>query len=108
MARYHLRKMGHKPEPLPVRVRSAIGAKRALSERGWSNAVDMLDAQPGLKRIAPAMMLLGDLAVARSDDGLGSILICVGPQKLIGWHGAVDGMEVQDIPLDELDGAWRV
>ncbi|MDE8654773.1 DUF6950 family protein [Novosphingobium album (ex Liu et al. 2023)] len=109
MARFHLRAMGHRPEPLPARVRSAIGARRALDERGWKNVAEMLDALPGLQRIAPAMMLLGDIVVAASDgDDLGSIMICAGPQKLIGWHGAAEGMVVIDVPLDQLDGAWRV
>jgi hypothetical protein len=108
MARFHLRKMGHKPEPLPSRVRSAIGAKRALAERGWANTLDMLDAQPGLTRITPAMMWLGDLAVLESQDGFGAIFVCAGPQKLIGWLDAADSMLVVDVPLMHVDGAWRV
>ena len=107
MARFHLRAMGHKPEPLPSRVRSPIGARRALLERKWASVADMLDAQPGLARIAPAMMILGDIAVAPSEDGVGSILICAGPQKLIGWHDLVEGMAVLDIPFDQLVGLWR-
>lgn len=108
MARFHLRRMGHKPEPLPGRVRSHVGAVRAMKDRGWQTVADMLDAQPGLARIAPAMMLPGDLAVAQGEQGLGAILICVGPHKLIGWREDAAGMVVLAVPLDQIDGAWRV
>lgn len=107
MARSHLRAMGHKPEPMP-RVRSEAAARQALVTRGHGNVADLLDAQPGLARIAPAMMLLGDLAVLKSADGLGAIMICAGPQKLLGWREDVAGMVVLDVGLDEVDGAWRV
>src|SRR5690606_24837107 len=36
LARAHLRNMGHKPPTVP-RFRSALGAKRALKERGWND-----------------------------------------------------------------------
>ena len=107
MTRFHLRKLGHKPEPLP-RVRSLIGAKRALASRGWAGVADMLDDQPGLERIAPAQMLLGDLAAVPGTEGLGAIAICAGPQKLLGWHEEGDGMVVLAVPIENIAGAWRV
>lgn len=107
MLRSHMRRMGHRPEPLP-RVRSHVAALRALKAKGWSSVADLLDAQPGLQRIPPAAMLLGDVAVVKSEDGLGAIFICTGPHKLIGWHDGAEGMVVVDIPLDQIDGAWRV
>lgn len=107
LARYHLRKMGHRPEPLP-RLRSLIAARRALDARGWADVAAMLDAQPGLARIAPAQMALGDLAVLASGDDLGAIMVCTGPHKLIGWRDDVPEMVVLDIELGELTAAWRV
>jgi len=107
MARFHLRRMGHRPEALP-RIRSGVAAARALRARGWASVADMLDAQPGLQRIPPAAMMLGDLAVVASEDGIGAIAVCAGPQKLIGWHELAEGMVVVDVRLDELDGAWRL
>ena len=107
LARFHLRQMGHKPEPIP-RLRSAIAARRALAERGWDSVADMLDAQPGLERIAPLAMLPGDLAVAADEDGFGAVLISAGGAKLLGWHEEADGMVVIDAHLDELTAAWRV
>lgn len=107
MARFHLRQMGHKPEPLP-RIRSLIGARRALKERGCANVIELLDAQPGLMRIAAASMLPGDLAALASEDGIGSIFVCAGPHKLIGWREDEEGAVVLDMTFDQIEGAWRV
>ena len=106
LARFHLRAMGHKPERIP-QVSSALSARRALKARGWAGVVDLLDAQPGLLRIAPAMMLMGDVASAPSPDGIGGILICAGPHKFFGWRDDVEGMVVLDIRADQLTAAWR-
>jgi hypothetical protein len=107
LARFHLRQMGHRPEPMP-RVRSLVAAKRALKERGCDTVAELLDAQPGLMRIAPASMLLGDLGVLPGLEGMGAIVVCAGPQKLLGWHEDAPGMEVLSAPVGELLGAWRV
>lgn len=114
MLRFHLWKMGHRPEPMP-RIRSMVAAKRGLAERGCRDVSDLLDAQPGLVRIAPAQMLLGDLATVPGEDGpggLGAIFICDGSQKLMGWHAGgpelgLTGICNVIIPFDQLDGAWR-
>lgn len=106
LARYQLRKMGHRPPTLP-RFRSAFAAKQAMKERGWSDASEMLDSM--LERIPPARMMLGDLAVAPSDEGnMGSIMVCAGPHKLLGWREDAPELVVLDVSLDELTGAWRV
>lgn len=107
LARFHLRKMGHKPETLP-RLRSIVGARRALKDRGWADVAAMLDAQAGLMRIAPAQMLTGDLAVLASADGIGAIFVCVGPHKMIGWREDAPGAVVLDLTFDQVTGAWRV
>lgn len=107
LARSHLVKMGHRPPPLP-RIRSLVGARHALAERGWANVMDMLDAQHGLLRIAPAEMLPGDLAALDSDDGIGSIFVCAGPHKLMGWREDSPAMIVLDLSFDQIAGAWRV
>lgn len=102
MLRFHLRQMGHKPETLP-RIRSAIGARRALGQRGWKDVGDMLDTL--LPRITPAAMWLGDVALFQSGDGFGSIMISVG-EKVLGWSDGYVGM-TPHVPLD-IAGAWRV
>jgi len=107
MARFHLIKMGHKIVPLP-RIRGAIGARRALTERGWPDVAAMLDAQESLERIAPAFMRLGDLGVAPADEGFDAIVIHDGGVKLLGWHESwPHGMIEMEAPLDALIGAWR-
>lgn len=107
LARFHLKRMGHAVPKLP-RITSLLSAKRALEERGWANVAQLLDAQPGLARIAPASMLLGDLAAADSECGMGAVLVHIGNGRLMGWHDAADGMVVLDIPPADLIGAWRV
>lgn len=105
LARFQLKNMGHKPPTLP-RIRSALGAKRALKERGWGSVEAMLDAL--LPRIAPAQMLLGDLAVVPGQDGLDCILVSAGPLKLMGWHPESGAFVLYDDALAEVTGAWRV
>lgn len=104
LARFHLRQMGHKPPPLP-RVKSLIGAKRALAKNGWGNVADMLDAF--LPRIAPARMLLADVAVLGSEDGIGSVFVAASAHKMIGWREDAPELVVLDVPAGQLAGAWR-
>lgn len=99
-----LRKMGHRPPGLP-RVRSALAARRALQARGWSSVADLLDSV--LPRIAPARMLLGDLAVTPSEEGMGSVMVCVGPRMLMGWREDLPELVMLDVSPAELAGAWR-
>lgn len=105
LARHHLRNMGRKVPTLP-RVRSALGAKKALKANDWASVTAMLDEL--LARITPAQMLLGDLAVVPGDQGLDAIFVCAGPQKIFGWREDVEGMALLDVTLDELTAAWRV
>lgn len=101
MLRFHLRQMGYKPPPLP-RMKSALAAKRALDARQWADVGDMLDTL--LPRITPAQMLMGDIAMFRSEDGFGAITISLGG-KVMGWHPDYEGMTALE-PI-EIEGAWR-
>jgi hypothetical protein len=105
LARAHLRNMGHKPPTIP-RFRSALGAKKAMQERGWGSVSDMLDQL--LVRIAPAQMVLGDLAVVPGDAGMDAILVCAGPRKVFGWREDAPVLVVLDVSMGEMTGAWRV
>lgn len=100
MIRFHLLAMGHKPPPLP-RYQSAIGATRALKERGGLVAV--LDGI--LPRIAPARMLEGDIAVVGGEGGEAGV-ICVG-YKYMGWHQDVAESVNLVIDLANVTAAWR-
>ena len=105
LAHQHLKNMGRNPPTLP-RVRSALGARRALKERGWESVEAMLDSM--LERIAPAEMMLGDVAIVPGDGGLYAIFVCAGPLKVFGWREDAPALVLLDIGLDELTGAWRV
>jgi hypothetical protein len=111
-ARFLLRQMGHRPPPLP-QIRSLIGARRALAVRGWADTAAMLDAPrcaggAGLARIAPAAMLVADLAVVPSADGLGAIFFYAGGRKFMGWREDAIGLALVEVGFAELTAAWRV
>lgn len=106
MARFHLRRMGHRPEPLP-RIRGLIGARKALDARGWQTCADVLDALL-LPRIPAAAMLPGDIAFRSSEDGLGGLLVCAGAHKLMGWFENAPGFVVMDMSFDQVEACWRV
>lgn len=100
MARFHLLQMGHRPPALP-RYGSAIGAARALKSAGGLVAV--FDSV--LPRIAPAMMLDGDIAVVAGDGG-DATMIRVG-YKFIGWHQDHDVAVNMMVDLGDITAAWR-
>lgn len=103
MARYHLRQMGHRPPPIPD-FRSALGARQALGKAGFDSVTALLDSL--LPRIAPAAMLVGDLAVLEGIEGLDSVVINAGG-KVLGWHEAADD-GVKPLIAREIKAAWRV
>lgn len=105
LAHAHLSEMGHDLPKIPD-FDSALGAARAMKERGWESVSDMLDEF--LPRIAPASMLLGDLALIKGAGGLDAIFICAGPLKVFGWRDDAPDLVVLDVSFGELEGAWRV
>ena len=101
------RTMGHTPPTLP-RIRSALGAKKALRAQEWGSVVAMLDAL--LERIAPAA---DDAGRSGGRAGRGRQTRCDAglrrrPLKVFGWREDAEQLVVLDIGLDELSGAWRV
>lgn len=101
MVRFHLIKMGHKPPPIPD-IRSLLGAKRALKERGAENVGQLIDQI--LPAIPPAAMLLGDIAMLQDGAGIGALVVNVGG-KVMGWHDDQPRMVVMDALL--IERAWR-
>jgi hypothetical protein len=104
LARFHLVKMGHRPPAMPD-FRSALGAQKALAKSGFADLSALLDSL--LPRIAPAQMLVGDLALMEGDGPFDSICVSAGG-KLLGWHEddpeGIRPLMALDLPL----GAWRV
>lgn len=105
MAHSHLSEMGHVLPDIPP-FDTALGAAKAMKERGWESVADMLDEF--LPRIAPASMLLGDLALIKGAGGLDAIFICAGPLKVFGWRDDAPDLVLLDVSFGELEGAWRV
>lgn len=106
---FHARQMGHKL-PLVPRFRSALGAKRALLAEGVETLPDLMDKH--FPRIAPARMLVGDVAAFPGADGAFDGLMIYGQLRAcLGWHQ--DGAECQVARLTDegyrlCTGAWRL
>ena len=102
MAWFHMRAMGHTLPKLPE-MRSLLAAHRGLARRGWDNVGDMMATL--MPEIPHASMLLGDIAMLRSADSIGALVVNVGG-KVIGWHDDARAMVVME-PL-EIERAWRL
>lgn len=107
LLRFHLKKMGHPVPPLPP-LRSAVGARRALDGFGVADMAALCAGPLKLEPIAPAAMLMGDLAIGGSADGIGGVLICAGPHKIFGWSEEVPKLVIWDAPFDQFERAFRV
>lgn len=107
LMRFHLKKMGHRVPTMPP-MRSAIGARRALNERGCADMGDILGLHLQLPEIAPAAMLMGDLAAMAGEDGLGGVMVCAGPHKLFGWYEGEDRLVMLDLDFDQVGRAFRI
>ena len=106
LARYQAVQMGHRP-PKVNHVRGVLSAKKELKRRGVATVIEALDQE--FERIAPAAMRLGDLAaVASQSDGMDAVLVNVAPGKLLGWREDHYALCVMDVPLAQIDAAWRL
>lgn len=102
LARTQLRNLCHTPPPVPD-FRSALGARRALTKSGFDSVAALLDSM--LPRIAPASMVVGDLAIIEGDERFESIVVSAGG-KMLGWHEA-DGSGLKNLIVSSFVGAWR-
>lgn len=105
MALFQARRMGHRPPPLP-RLRSTLAAKRELKARDAASVIELLDGH--FKRIAPAMMRLGDLCAVPGEGGLDAVFVNVGPRKAMGWREDAPLLVVLDLGPREILAAWRL
>ncbi len=104
LVRRHVRAMGRSVPTVP-RFRSALGARAALKERGWSNLADMMDAV--LPRIAPAEVVVGDVVELPSDsDVFGALCVVVGNGRVMGYFEGAEGLTVMQ-PVAAPIAAWR-
>jgi hypothetical protein len=102
LARMQMVAMGHKAPSVPA-FRSAIGAGKALKRAGFDSLERLLDSL--LPRIAPASMLVGDLALMEGEPPFDAIVIAAG-HKVFGFHEEVEGLAVIADPI--FKGAWRL
>ena len=108
LARTQLRNMGHRP-PRIERFYSLRGAVLALRRAGFVGTIDAIDST-GAQRIAPAAMLVGDLAAVPGIDGMDAIFVCAGG-RLLGWHDAMPetcGLVAVPDALGDVVAAWRL
>lgn len=106
VAAFHLKKLGHKILISKAgSYSSSLGAARALKRLGYTTLADMADGL-GLPQIAPARMLLGDIAELEADTPMGAIGIYAGNGNLFGFHEDFPGL-VTVAPLTVLR-AWSV
>ena len=102
-----MRAMGHKPPRVPD-LRSALAATRALRATGHASIGALLDAM--LPRIAPAAMLIGDLALMAGDEAFDAVVVSAGG-KVIGYHAdqlARGLVNIVPIGPQPFIAAWRL
>lgn len=107
LARAQMRAMRHTVPTMPE-LRSALSAKRALLATGHSDLISLLDSL--LPRIAPAEMLVGDLAAMEGGGAFDAIVIYAGG-KVLGFHD--DVLERGLVPIEPIGpqpfkAAWRL
>lgn len=107
MLRFHLKKLGHAVPPMPA-MRTAIGARAALKGLGADTMEQLLTDYFKLPAIAPAQMKLGDLVVAASAEGLGSVFVCAGHGAIMGWTEDTPNFSVWIADLAQFDRAFEV
>lgn len=107
LAHVHATNMGHIVPPLPM-FRSRQGALRGLLKTGHRTLEQLLDSL--FDRIAPAQMLVGDLAMLPGEEKrLRAIAVFDGHLSVAGWHEAHPEKLVWIKSMQaELVAAWRL
>lgn len=102
--------MGHPVPPVP-RIRSALGAKRALQKQGVESVTELLDKYLP-RHAAPAFMLVGDLCALpgeRDGGGLEAVGIADGQGNIFAWHDdRPNGLAVIKFAHADIMAAWRL
>ena len=107
LVRFHAAQMGH-ALPVVPRFRSALGAKKLLAEHGVETLPELMDKY--FPRIAPAQMLVGDIA-AFPGDGFDALMIYGQLRACLGWHEDADDCQIVRLSEEGYSlckGAWRV
>ena len=77
-----------------------------MKDAGYETLADVFDGL-GLPRIAPANMLVGDIAILPGEEGFDAVVISAG-NKLLGWHPDDEsGLQPIAEAMAQVTGAWR-
>lgn len=86
VAAFHLRKLGWKLALSKAgSYSSAMGAAKALKRLGYDTLADLATGV-GLPEIAPARMLLGDIAEIEGNSEIGTVALYAGNGNLFAFH----------------------
>lgn len=108
VAAYHLKQLGYKIAISKAgRYRTALGAAKALGRLGYASLSEMADSL-GLVPIAPACMLLGDLAEVEGDSPVGTIVIYAGGGNVFAFHELHPGLVTAAPNSASILRAWSV
>lgn len=108
LVRFHAAQMGHKV-PIVPRFRSALGAKKALLATGCESLPDYMDKH--FPRIAPAQMLVGDVAAFPGEGGMDALYVYGQLRAFLGWHEDAPDCQVVRVSDEGYRlcvGAWRL
>lgn len=102
---FHLRKFGYKV-PETGGYRSALGAKKRLSELGFETLPDLVDSL-GLKPLPGwAFAKVGDIVSFQCDDSIGGIGIVYGNGNMMCFHESFQTPVI--MTMEKIDKAWGV
>ena len=104
IAAFHARKFGHKP-PKTGGYSTLVGAISRLEELGYATLPDLIDGY-GLREIAPAFAMPGDIVSFASDAPIGATGIVVGNGRMLAFHEAAQGAAI--ISMDVIERAWDI
>lgn len=105
LMRFHAAQLGHSL-PLVPRFRSALGARRALTQMGFETLPALLDSL--FERIPAAFMRVGDVMALPGLDGFEALVIKGDRVKLLGWHDGAEDCRFMEVDVRAAVGAWRL
>lgn len=105
--RAQLTAFGYAVPPVPG-FSSVIGAKRAMTKRGFVRLEDLVTHY--LARIPTSRLLVGDIVMMPGHDArLNALGVFVGQRRIRAWHGKdLSRLLAFDVTAGELLGAWAV
>jgi hypothetical protein len=93
--------------PTVPRFSTYAGAVKALKATGYDSLEALLDSL--FPRIAPARLIVGDIAMLPGLAPFNALVIAAGGQKVLGWHEAdMSRMLPIEVSKAEFVAAWAV